>query len=223
MNALRLYLRSTIGKKFLVGVSGLALSGFLLTHMAGNLLLLAGPQSYNTYSHKLITNPLLIIAEIGLLFMFVMHIALVVQLTLNNRAARPIGYDACARGAKRTCWAARTLILSGLLILCFTVLHLITFKWGTVYETEIEGTRMRDLYTLVNEKFKQPGYVAFYEVCLLVLMAHLSHGISASVQSLGVMSNNDKGLRLLGRLTALLICGGFMIQPLYMFFVGASS
>ena len=82
------FFRSTIGKKMLVGLSGLGLAGFVLMHMAGNLLLFAGPEAYNKYSHKLTSTPLIYVAEAGLVFFFVMHIMLTIQLTLANRAAR---------------------------------------------------------------------------------------------------------------------------------------
>lgn len=212
---------TTIGKKMLVGISGLALAGFLFTHMAGNLLLLVSAEAYNKYSHALISNPLLPLAEIGLVAMFVLHVALVVQLTLRNRAARDVSYETRAAGDKRTRWIARTLILSGLVVLCFTVLHLITFKYGEVYSASYDGVEMRDLHRLVVEKFKEPLYVGWYVFSLMVLGAHLSHGISGSLQSLSLASANNKGLRRASVAISALITIGFIVQPVYLFFFGA--
>lgn len=215
------YLRSTIGKKLLVGISGLALSGFVLLHMAGNLLLFAGPEAYNTYSHKLTSTPLIYVAEAGLVFFFLLHIGLVTQLTLRNRDARPEAYAERGKRAKRTSWIARTLILSGLLIFVFVVLHLITFKWGTLYMTEYGGVPMRDLYRLVLEKFKDPLYVAWYVVSMVVLGMHLSHGVAVSFQSLGLASARNRTLRAIGNAFAIVVCGGFIAQPVYMYFFAA--
>ncbi|NDD92286.1 hypothetical protein EBZ37_09400, partial [bacterium] len=149
---------SSIGKKKLVGLTGLLISLFTLSHMAGNLLMFVGPDAYNTYSHKLVTNPAIYLAEAGLVAFFLIHIALTVQLTRANRAARPVGYAGSASGVKKTSFAAKTAILSGALLLAFVVLHLQTFKFGEVYTTTVDGVEMRDIYRLVVEKFHQPGY-----------------------------------------------------------------
>ncbi|MEN9723748.1 MAG: hypothetical protein RJB38_1734, partial [Pseudomonadota bacterium] len=177
------YLGSSIGKKKLVGLTGLAISFFTLAHMAGNLLLFVGPDAYNLYSHKLVSNPAIYVAEAGLVAFFLIHIGLTIQLTMANRAARPVGYAHSGMGVKKTSFAAKTAILSGLLLLSFVVLHLITFKYGPVYTTMVDGVEMRDIYTLVVEKFQQPGYVAWYFLSLVILGLHLSHGVKASFQS----------------------------------------
>lgn len=214
------YLGSSIGKKKLVGLTGLAISLFTLTHMAGNLLMFVSADAYNTYSHKLVTNPAIYLAEAGLVAFFVIHIVLTVQLTRANRAARPVGYYQSASGPKKTSFAAKTAILSGALLLAFVVLHLQTFKFGPVYTTTVDGVEMRDIYTLVIEKFQEPGYVSWYLISLLILGMHLSHGVKASFQSLGVFASNHPMLTRIGWAFAILVAGGFITQPLAVFFFG---
>jgi succinate dehydrogenase / fumarate reductase cytochrome b subunit len=84
---------STIGTKFLIAATGLALFGFLITHLAANLLIIADREAFNSYSHKLTSNPLIYIAEAGLVLLFVVHIWKTVGNYLRNRAARPAGYE----------------------------------------------------------------------------------------------------------------------------------
>ncbi len=218
MSGISAYLRSSIGKKKLVGLSGLGIVGFTLTHMSGNLLLFVGGDAYNKYAHALTSNPLIFVAEAGLVGMFLLHIILTVQLTMANREARPVAYGAAATGPKATSFAAKTAILSGALILAFLVLHLLSFKYGEVYTTTVDGVEMRDLYRLVAEKFHDPLYVGWYLLCLLLLGMHLSHGVSASFQSLGLFASNHPVLKKIGIAAAVIIAGGFITQPLYIYF-----
>src|SRR5512134_2660445 len=85
-------LTSSIGRKMLMGATGLLLLAFLVVHVSGNLLLFAGPRAFNAYSHALVTNPLVYVAEAGLLILFLAHFASGLLLTRANRVARPVGY-----------------------------------------------------------------------------------------------------------------------------------
>lgn len=214
------FLSSSIGRKKLTALSALAISGFIIVHMAGNLLLLVGAEPYNRYSHALISNPFLPIAQIGLLLMFLTHVAITIKLTLQNRAARGQGYLVQATKQKRTTITSKTTILSGLLILTFLVLHLMTFKYGEIYRIAYAGTEMRDLYRLVVEVFQDPTYIVWYLVCLVVLGFHLSHGIAALFQSFGIGFVSDDRIRKFSALFAMIITIGFCVQPLYIFFNG---
>jgi len=211
------FFRSTIGQKFLVGISGLGISGFALTHMAGNLLIFKGPEAYNTYGHNLIHMPFFIVAELGLLGMFLMHIGLTVRLVMKNKSAREVSYSNRAEGKKATSFAALTMILSGALMLAFLVLHIATFKYGAYYSVTYNGVEMRDLYRLIEEKFKSPLYSGWYVLCLALLLVHLSHGIKATFQSLGLLSSNHARLSQIGFVSACVIALGFMSQTIFMF------
>lgn len=215
---------SSVGTKVLIALTGLALVGFLVMHLAGNLLYFVGPDTYNEYSHKLITNPLLIPAELGLLVIFIAHIFKAVKMFIDNRRARPVGYyqKQWAGTPSRKSVASSTMIYSGLITLAFVVLHLKTFKYGTHYLAN--NSDARDLHRLMSEVFAQPLYVAFYVICLVLIGFHLAHGVSSAFQSLGVdHPRYSKRLRLGGRVLAVAIGGGFALIPLAIFLFGGRS
>ena len=114
------------------------------------------------------------------------------------------------------------MILSGLSVLLFIIWHLITFKFGPEYKTNINGTEMRDIYKLVAETFTQPLYVFPYIALLVVLALHLSHGVSALFQTLGIASVRNKVFKRMGCAFAALIFLGFLSQPLYFFIRGGN-
>jgi succinate dehydrogenase / fumarate reductase cytochrome b subunit len=211
------FLKSSIGQKFLVGVSGLAISGFALSHMLGNLLLFKGPEAYNKYGHALVTNPVFPLLEMGLLAVFLMHIGLTIKLAISNKAAREVKYAVAPRGAKKMSLATMTMILSGALMLAFLVLHLLTFRFGPNYRVVYDGVEMRDLYRMVYEAFQNPLYVGWYVLSMGILFMHLSHGIRATFQSLGFFSANKAEISKIGFTLAAVIALGFMSQPIYIF------
>jgi len=217
------FLNSSVGQKFLVAITGLGLSGFVLAHMSGNLLLFVGPDAYNWYGHKLTSTPLIYVAEVGLIAFFLTHLGLTLKLTRQNRAARPVApHQLPSNPVKQASLASRTMALSGLMVLSFVVLHLVTFKFGNYYETEIDGVVVRDLYRLVNEWFQKEWYTGFYCFCMVILFSHLSHGFSAAFQSLGLQSRHNQTLQKVGWTFAFVVGAGFFCQPLYMYFWGGN-
>jgi succinate dehydrogenase / fumarate reductase cytochrome b subunit len=217
---------SSIGSKVLIALTGLGLAVFLIGHLAGNLLFLAGPRAFNEYSHKLISNPLVYAVELGLLAVFFLHVAKTVAGYASNRAARPTSY-AVRRWAKtknpksRKSLASSTMILTGTIMALFVVTHLATFKYGAYYETP-EG--IRDLYRLQLQIFSSAGYVAFYLVAMAVIFFHLWHGLSSAAQSLGVDSTQwTPRVVVIGRVLALVIAGGFFIIPIYTFLLSRGA
>jgi succinate dehydrogenase / fumarate reductase, cytochrome b subunit len=211
---------SSVGSKILIALTGLGLFGFLIGHLAGNLLFLVGPDAFNHYSHSLTSNPLIYVIEAGLVGVFFVHVAKTLAVVLGNRAARPTGY-ASRRWAKtknprsRKSLASSTMIVTGTIVLLFVVTHLATFKFGTFYEAA-DGTR--DIYRLQLEIFSSPAYVVFYLFAMAVIFFHLWHGISSAAQSLGVSTAaGSPGLLVLGRVLAIVIAGGFFIIPIYTF------
>jgi len=214
---------SSIGSKFLIALTGLFLLLFLIAHLAGNLLFIAGPDSFNEYGHKLISNPLVYVAELGLIAIFLLHIVKTVGLVAGSYSARPQGY-AKKRWAKtksdrsRKSVSSSTMILTGTITLLFVVTHLVTFKFGPYYETP---AGIRDLYRLQLAVFSSPAYVAFYIVAMGMIVFHLWHGVSSSMQSFGIDSPAwTPRLQWIGRGLAVLIGLGFAILPVYTFMLG---
>jgi succinate dehydrogenase / fumarate reductase cytochrome b subunit len=218
MNVLRA-LSTTVGSKFLVALTGLLLVGFLVAHLAGNLLILLGGDKFNAYGHALISNPLVIPAELGLLGLLLVHMFKAIAHVLRGRGARPQGYEkkTWAGGPSRKSWASTTMALSGIFLLTFLVVHIVTFKFGPYYPSAEAG--VRDLQRLVVEVFKNPLYAAGYVVAMGIVGMHLRHGISSAFQSLGLMSNSAWTTRLLGLgLTlAVVIAGGFALIPVWVY------
>jgi succinate dehydrogenase / fumarate reductase cytochrome b subunit len=212
------YFTSAIGRKQLMGATGIAWSLFVLTHMAGNLLILVGPDAYNKYSHAIITNPFLYVAEGGLVVTLLLHIFTGLKLFFENRAARPDKYAMPTNGEKKARFQSKFMAFHGSLILVFLILHLITFKYGPHYTTVIDGVEMRDLHRLVMEVFQKPGYVLWYAICLVGVGLHLSHGFYSSFASLGIYHARwNHLLNKFGYLYAAIIFLGFLVQPLYVF------
>ena len=215
-------LSSSIGSKLLIAVTGLGLLIFLVGHLSGNLLFLLGPAAFNEYSHTLISNPLVYVAEAGLVAIFLVHVYKTVRLYVGAKAARPVGYERkdWAGGPSRKSWSSTTMIFTGLVTFAFVILHLRKFKFGRWYETP-EG--IRDLYRLQLEIFSSPFYVAFYSLAMAVIGFHLWHGVSSAAQSLGIdHPRHTPKILLLGRVLAVLIAGGFFILPIYTYLRGRS-
>jgi len=214
---------SSIGSKFLIALTGLFLFLFLVTHLAGNLLFLLGPDAFNHYAHSLISNPLILVAEGGLVAIFLLHIFKTVTMFVANRGARPVRY-AVHRWAKtkndrsRKTLSSTTMILTGTITLLFVITHLVTFKYGPYYETA-EG--IRDLYRLQLAVFSNPAYVAFYLVAMTVIGFHLWHGISSAAQSFGLDSPRwTPRIIWTGRILTAVITAGFALLPIFTFVVG---
>jgi succinate dehydrogenase / fumarate reductase, cytochrome b subunit len=213
---------SSVGTKVLVGATGLALFLYLVTHIAGNALVFAGRDTFNQYSHTLLSNPLIPVIEIGLVFIFILHIYKTVTMYLANQQARPARYAVKkpAGPPSRKTFASSTMIFSGLWLLAFVVIHVRQFKYGTEYRTA--GSGVRDLYRLEMENFANPLLLAFYVLSMLVVGSHLWHGVSSAFQSLGADQPRwTPRVLAAGKLFAVLIAGGFIVIALWAHFVGA--
>jgi len=223
VSRLRALLTSAIGRKAIMGATGLLLIAFLIMHMAANLLVIFDKDAYNSYSHHLITNPLIYLAEAALLAFFVFHFVEGILFYLRNRSARPLPYGMKTRAghASRKSLASSTMIVSGLVMLLFVPLHIETFKFGTYYDWA-GHEHARDLYRLVVEIFHKPLYVVWYLIALPILGAHAFHGFSSAFESLGLPYR--PWLAMAGRTLAVVLTAGFMAVPIYVwFFTGAPS
>lgn len=221
---LRRFFSSSVGTKILIAFTGLAFFGFLITHLAGNLLILVSADSFNGYSHKLTSNPLLPIAELGLLAIFLLHVFKAIANYTRNKGARPSTYEkkTWAGHTSRKSLSSTTMIFTGSVILIFTVLHIAMFKYGTYYEDAVH--KYRDLYKLVIETFANPLWVAFYVLSMIVIGFHLRHGLSSACQSLGLSQPRySRSARLIGTIVAILIAGGFAMIPVWVYFIGGRS
>jgi succinate dehydrogenase / fumarate reductase cytochrome b subunit len=175
---------TSVGEKIVIGLTGFALFLYLVIHIAGNLTIFFGPAFFNKYAYMLEGNPLLPIVEIGLLLVFLIHIYKTIRMFLANRAARPARYAVKKRAGRpsRKSLASSTMIVSGLWLLVFLIIHVRAFRYGTEYEWPAGG---RDLYRLEMETLADPLIVSFYVLSMVVVGSHLWHGTASAVQSLG--------------------------------------
>jgi len=186
MSTLRRVFSSSVGTKVLIGLTGLALFAYLVLHLVGNALILAGPATFNEYSHALVSNPLIIPVELGLLAIFLLHVYKAITNYIANAAARPVRYaqKTYAGHTSRKSVASSTMIWSGLVMFLFVIVHVKQFKYGAWYQTA-SANPIRDLARTELEVFSHPFWVAFYVVCTLIVGLHLRHGISSGFQSIG--------------------------------------
>lgn len=240
-------LLSPVGKKVLTGITGIALVLFVILHMIGNLGYFEGGGAYNLYSDFLLsTGPLLIVIEVILLIAFLLHAYLGLTVYLGKRRARRQGYskyESAGRPSLQTV-SSRSMIFTGIVLFLFTIIHLISFKYGpgieegyiadaTTGTTLVQGeslgadaveqvgevTYIRDLRRLVTERFQSPWYTFGYLAVMILLGLHLRHGIWSAFQSLGTMNPRLTPLvYTIGVILAILIAVGFFVLPLYIFF-----
>lgn len=213
------YFSSSVGTKLLIGISGLLLFVYMLTHLAGNMLIFAGQDTFNEYSHRLISNPLLIPIEVGLLLVFLLHVYKTVRMVTANQAARPVRYEkkVTAGHTSRKSFASSTMIGSGLVLLLFIVVHVKQFKFGSYYQT-VSDSPIRDLYRTEIEVFRNPAWVLFYVIGTLLVGLHLRHGIASGFQSLGFDHPlYTRRLTIIGIVLAVMIGAGLGLIPIWVY------
>ena len=217
--ALRRVFSSSVGTKLLIGLTGLLLFAYLLLHLAGNLMVFAGAETFNHYAHALAGNPLVVPAEIALLLLFLVHIYKTVTMWTANQRARNVGYEkkSWAGHTSRKSLASTTMIWSGLFTLAFVVVHVAHIKFGAWYD--IGDPPIRDLYRTEVEVFSNPVWVAVYVFAMVLIGFHLRHGIASAFQSVGADHPvYTKRLVVLGTVVAILVAGGFAIIPIWVYF-----
>ena len=238
------FLKTTIGKKILMAVTGLLLVGFLTSHLAGNFLLfdsIGGKEKFNEYSHWLITHPLILPMELGLVTLFLLHIFTAVKVSLLSKAARPDRYEV-RNNLGESSFASRTMLHTGGIIFVFLILHLITFKYGEVHYVNGPATELakdasgkvidgvistvpkseqkRDIYKTVVDMFQKKWYSLIYIACMIAMGIHLCHGIRSAFQTLGL--NHPRYnccIKKISCVLAIVFAVGYSIFPIYFAFI----
>lgn len=204
MNLVLRIWNSSLGKKYLMALSGVILVLFVIGHMVGNLQIFLGPEAINRYAHFLQSNvELLWPVRLFLLAMVLLHVISAIRLTLENRAARPVDY-AHGQPPFAASLASRTMLVGGLVVAAFILFHLLhytvkidplsvvksnvpaaTLKFQDLKETLPSGETRPDVYAMMVAGFSNPWISLCYAIGVGLLCFHLSHGIAAMFQSLG--------------------------------------
>jgi len=198
---------SSVGKKLLMALTGLAFIGFLAAHLAGNFAIYAGKAAFNGYAEKLQSlGPLLYVFRAGLIVFAVVHITTGLVLFLQNRKARPVSYTTYASAGGRTL-SSRTMPYTGLIILAFVVFHLFHF-------TFVDKTAAT-IFDLVTVAFNRPGVIALYAVAMVIVALHVRHGFWSAFQTIG--ANHPKympAVSVLSLAAGWAVAAGFGLLPI---------
>lgn len=216
------FLNSSIGKKFLMSLSGLFLISFLLIHLIVNSMILFDPTGvlFNNAAHFMGTNPIIKIVEPVLAIGFILHILYAGILTLKNQWARPVGYNK-QNSANSSKWASRNMFVLGALVLIFLVIHISNFFWKIKFSgselLEAGGGDIENAYKLVTTYFIEWWWIVIvYVVGAVVLGLHLTHAFWAAFQTLGLSDNRwRKRLNIVGWAYTIIVAGGFALIPLW--------
>ncbi len=220
--------RSTVGKKVIMAITGIGLMLFLVVHLIGNLLLFVpdGGESFNKYGAALKSmGPFLYVIRGGLLAFFLFHIVAAIQVYASKKRARTGRYavESSKGGPSKLSVASKSMIVTGVVLLVFVPLHIWMFgmnKGAPPPTVMIDGAELKDIYTMVATSFNQLGIVVFYVGTMLFLGFHLRHGFWSALQSLGAMSPKwTPAIYTAGFVFALLLAGGFVVLPLYFYFI----
>jgi succinate dehydrogenase / fumarate reductase cytochrome b subunit len=199
-----------------MAVTGVIGIGFLVLHVLGNLLVFRGPDAINGYSRFLhSTGELLWFARTILIVSVILHVIAAYQLTIQNRAARPISY--ARRESQVATIASRTMRWGGTLLLVFIILHILHFTTGTLRPAGsfVEG----DVFSNVVTSFHIWWVVLFYVVAMIALGAHIYHGAWSSVRTVGMSQpSEDPMKRRVALVLALFLWLGFSLVPVAVFF-----
>jgi succinate dehydrogenase / fumarate reductase cytochrome b subunit len=221
------FFNTSIGKKLLVGATGLFLCSFIIVHLAGNFQLLKNDEgeAFNAYAAFMGHNSLIQFIAWGLKIIIIVHAVIALQLTFKNRAARPVKY-AINPGNQTSSWFSRQMAIMGTILLIFLIIHLADFWWkfhyGDVPTKAYAGMHeeLKDLYFIVNEAFKVGWLVALYVIGMIGLSFHLIHGFKSAFQTFGLNHVKYNGLiNFVGVwLFGIAIPVGYAIIPLVIYF-----
>ena len=182
-------INSSIGRKVIMSVTGIALVLFLTFHMSMNVVALFSGSAYNLICEFLGANWYAVVATVGLGALTVIHIVYAFILTAQNRRARGAERYAVTDWSPKVEWASRNMLVLGVIIVLGLLLHLFNFWYNMMFAELLHlPTRFSpsDGFAYIQETFSNPVYVVLYVVWLAALWFHLSHGFWSAMQTLGI-------------------------------------
>lgn len=179
---------SSIGRKVVMSVTGIALILFLTFHMSMNVVALISGDAYNTICEFLGASWYALVGTAALAFLAVVHIVYAFWLTMLNRRARGTERYAVVDRNEKVEWASQNMLVLGIIVILGLALHLFNF-WYNMMFAELTGAFVghspSDGYAFIKDTFANPVYVALYIVWLAALWLHLTHGFWSAMQTLG--------------------------------------
>ncbi len=208
------FLRSSLGRKLVMSLTGLFLISFLVIHLIGNMQLLISEQNFTGFVEFMENSPIIKLMAWVLYAGFLLHIVQGILIWLSNRKSSGASYRGA--GAKEVSWASKNMGILGLLILAFLILHLSDYFYELKIAHEITD---QELYEEVVQSFKQPVYVGVYVLSMFVLGLHLWHGFQSAFQTLGLSHPKYTPLvKGLGKAYAVIVPALFAFIPIYVYF-----
>ncbi|OIO03848.1 MAG: hypothetical protein AUJ51_03400 [Elusimicrobia bacterium CG1_02_56_21] len=199
------FISASIGRKAVMAVSGLLLGGFMLVHLAENLLLFKGEAAYNAWVDFLLSNPATPLLELGLAALFFAHIITGVWVRAEDFMNAPRGYEARKWQGGRTIGSA-TMLYTAAALLAYLVYHMLTFRFTD---------HSMGFYRMVTSAFRKPVFTAVYVAGSAALALHLSHGMQSAFQTLGLNHPKYTPLVKIGGVIVALAMVGFALISLY--------
>ena len=185
-------LKSSLGRKLIMSITGLFLVIFLVGHMLGNMLLFVedGGQAFNEYARFMTSTPVIQVLSIITYASIIIHTVYSIIITRKNRAARQVQY-AVNKASVNSLWSSRNMGILGTIVLIFLVVHFRSFwyemRFGNIPVVNYDGAgEFKDLYSIVAEAFTHWWYVLLYVLAMIGLAFHLSHGFKSAFQTLGL-------------------------------------
>ena len=212
-------IKSSIGKKVLMGLTGFFLIFFLVVHASinGCIWFNDGGKTFLFYAHFMGTNFLVHIAEVGLFAGLILHIVDGLMLWKENRDARPVKY-AYNVAPEKSKWYSRSMGILGTLILFFLIVHLRNF-WGPNRFNQITTGEELNLFERMQEHFSQLWLVLLYVGGCFSLFWHLLHGFKSAFQSLGINNVKYNGvIEVAGTAFAIIVPLVFALMPISFYF-----
>lgn len=182
-------INSSIGRKVVMSVTGIALILFLTFHGCMNIVALSSGEAYNWICEALGANWYAVVATLGLAALAVIHIVYAFILTAQNRSARGSERYAETEKPAKVEWASQNMLVLGIVVVLGLLLHLFNF-WYNMMFAELIGTTMGHLpsdgFAFIIDTFQNPVYVVLYIVWLVALWFHLTHGFWSAMQTIGI-------------------------------------
>ncbi len=217
------FTKSSIGKKFMMAITGSFLLIFLIIHLVGNVTLFFGPNAFNAYVSTLdVVKPLIRVIELVLLAAFVIHIFNGLKLWLENKRAKGVEYKVSGSSENSSLFS-RTMALTGSIVFIFLVTHLGTFFWRFNVHDPMGFASNHQYYDIVVYFFGLWWYAVLYVIAMIFLGYHLNHGFQSAFQTFGWNHNRYTPIiKKIGTIYAIIMAAGFVSMPLY-FLLGGGN